>query len=62
MKVTAEEIMQMEAQQEKEAQLDLGGDGEDQDADWKLAEGDWQGGWGKWISILIKSFKVIVFE
>jgi hypothetical protein len=40
----------------------LGGDGEDQDADWKLAGGDWQGGWGKWISILIKSFKVIVFE
>ena len=32
-KVTAEEILQIEAQQEKEAQLDLGGDGEDQDAD-----------------------------
>ena len=31
-KVTAEEVVQIEAQQEKEAQLDLGGDGEDQDA------------------------------
>jgi len=32
-KATGEEILQIEAQQEKEAQLYLGGDGEDQDAD-----------------------------
>jgi len=31
-KATAVEVVQIEAQQEKEAQLDLGGDGEDQDA------------------------------
>jgi len=39
-KATGEEILQIEAQQEKEAQLDLGEDGEDQDADLKLAGGD----------------------
>ena len=33
MKATGEEVVQIEAQQELEAKLDLGGDGEDQDAD-----------------------------